>query len=613
VAWGFAERMLSLASSEWDAGNGSNDDVDYSSPLTPAPIARVESLARFAAPAPILLAVTQSADGTQGRDSPAAQDGRPCVPSFRIPSAFTLNDERLVTTTTRFPRLHIEEAPPALADKQASLLDELRSSFERTTGWSLRKADAPRHRAANDDGRRANASPATRWIVDGRLAQRGGNDVLPLSHAEELAEGLSRLVEEWRDACEALRAREAELATCVSMTLRPEDAKAMSHRLEWVLKSGAGAVGCQAAGLYLLDPETTHLKLRASWGLPEKRLLDPPRSLQGATAELEALLGHAVVLEDARLLPHWQAPEDFPSAACVPVSSPTTPLGVLWVFCERQRDFSAAQTNLLEIVAGRLASDLERDVLLRATEANRKTRRAWERGVAWQESRSELPAPLTPGYEVAAIGSSAGELSGDFHDWLVRHDGQLAVMIGDAHGGALEAALSAAAAHGAARAHSSGALFAGELLALVNETIWSSSTGGQSASLASGFVEPELGTIELALCGETMAAVCQRGELRTLCPANEPAGANLELRPLAVRLALHPGDAIALLSGGARRAWEMSKAALDGESPLAPLAKNQWTAEQMANAILQAIEEAAQPLAEDDRTVLVLKRKAKKS
>ena len=97
---------------------------------------------------------------------------------------------------------------------------------------------------------------------------------------------------------------------------------------------------------YLLDDATKQLKLRSCWGLPKSRFLDPPRPLRGAAADLEALVGHAVVLEDTSFLPHWKVPEEFRSAVCVPISSPTFPFGTLWMFCDQPRDFSVAETQL---------------------------------------------------------------------------------------------------------------------------------------------------------------------------------------------------------------------------------------------------------------------------
>ena len=157
----------------------------------------------------------------------------------------------------------------------------------------------------------------------------------------------------------ALWQREAELAAGVPLAPQPQQSKHLAERLEAVLRGGAMALDCQAAALYLLDDATSQLKLRSCWGLPLDRLAAPPRPLQGSIADLEALLGHAVVLEDSDVMRHWRVPEDFPAAVCVPVSTPTMILGTLWVFSERKRDFNDRQTNILEIVAGRVAADLE--------------------------------------------------------------------------------------------------------------------------------------------------------------------------------------------------------------------------------------------------------------
>ena len=81
--------------------------------------------------------------------------------------------------------------------------------------------------------------------------------------------------------------REAELAAGVPVSIRPDEEPHLAERLESVIKSGAEAVGGQAAGLYLLDEHTSHLKLRAAWNLPHERLLSEPRPLRGAVADLE--------------------------------------------------------------------------------------------------------------------------------------------------------------------------------------------------------------------------------------------------------------------------------------------------------------------------------------
>ena len=190
--------------------------------------------------------------------------------------------------------------------------------------------------------------------------------LIPERNVESLARALADLISEAHQWQIALRQREAELAANVQLTFHHHDHHGLAQQLEQILRSGAKAVGCDAAALYLLDHETSLLKLRSIWGLPEERLTDPPRSLATALADLEAMLGHAIVLNEGEFsAERWKAPEHFSSSLCVPVTSSTTIHGTLWCFADSQIDFDSEAINLLEILAGRIAIELERKTLLR--------------------------------------------------------------------------------------------------------------------------------------------------------------------------------------------------------------------------------------------------------
>jgi GAF domain-containing protein len=169
----------------------------------------------------------------------------------------------------------------------------------------------------------------------------------------------------------ALRASEAELAAGVPIYIEPTQAGALADRLEAILRGGARSAGCTAAALYLLDEATSNLKLRASWGLPAERLTDAPRRLATELADLEALLGHAVVLEDTALLASWPVPEACGAAVCLPVAAESSLLGTVWFFAPQPRDFDDRETETLEIIAGRLAVELELAMLRSAVAGGR--------------------------------------------------------------------------------------------------------------------------------------------------------------------------------------------------------------------------------------------------
>jgi GAF domain-containing protein len=169
----------------------------------------------------------------------------------------------------------------------------------------------------------------------------------------------------------ALRASEAELAAGVPIYVAVEQAHGLADRLEAILRCGARAVGCTAAGAYLLDEATSCLKLRASWGLPAERLTDPPRRLATQLADLEALLGHAVVVDDSTLPSSWPVPESCRAAVCLPLATETTLLGTAWFFAPQSRSFDDRQTEILELAVGRLAVELELAMMRSAVSAQR--------------------------------------------------------------------------------------------------------------------------------------------------------------------------------------------------------------------------------------------------
>ena len=151
------------------------------------------------------------------------------------------------------------------------------------------------------------------------------------------------------DRIRELRSRDTE---------EPSPTIAFISRMTNSLRGAVNGLDCAAAALYLLDDATTELTMRAMWGLDPPVLVAEPRPLQGALADLEALCGHAVVLEDKIMHELWSVPEPCAAAVCLPVATPTTILGTLWFFCQTPRKFDESTTHLMEIIAGGLALEL---------------------------------------------------------------------------------------------------------------------------------------------------------------------------------------------------------------------------------------------------------------
>ncbi len=517
--------------------------------------------------------------------------------------------------TLSFLRLHTEE--PARPDRPQS--DEIRGLrrlcdvFQRVTGYSLRyrsvgqePLDAVWSRKF-DDVERDQQGCLSIQPEDGHTQRLVEPSVEPSDEltAMELASSLADVLEELFQTRCALWQREAELAAGVPITASQDGEAHLAVRLESVLKAAAKTVDCQASAAYMLDEGTRKLKLRCSWGLPQSRFADPPRPLRGAAADLEALVGHAVVLEDATLLPHWKIPEEFRSAVCVPISSPTTPFGTLWMFCDRVRNFSVDETNLIEIVAGRVAAELEREMLLQQTLQMRKMSRQLSHAMEWQKNHMPRIKPLLDGWQVAGWTAQADSLGGDFHDWFVLPDGALAVAVGDAQGKMFEASLTASALHTALKSHANYRHSVQTMAERINETLWTASVGDQFASLFYAMIQPTTGQMESVIAGHVNATLVN-DSIRELADDDTlPLGTQPDAEYPIGRQEMQLNDVLVVLSDGVSRSL--------GESHIRVLyrliqSNRQEDIDQLVERARKFLQRHAAGRDIDDRTILLVKR-----
>lgn len=445
--------------------------------------------------------------------------------------------------------LHVADeltATPATSSLVNDSFATITEAFEDATGWSLDREPAC-------VGENVNHS---RLVIKAtQVHDQASTAALPIEqgHAARLADAISDVFARLESLQAALWHREAELAIGVPVSPQRQGEAHLAARLEIMLRNGANAVGCRAAGLYLLDDATTELKLRALWGLSKDRFLEPARPLAGAFAELEALLGHAVVLEDASLLPHWKTPEPFPAALCLPVSSPTDPLGTLWFFADTVRDFSDQDIHLAEIIAGSIAAELQREVLLSECLASKQADRQSFDAVRWQHDHLPTIKPLLNDWDVAGWSASDDEVAVGFYDWFVPSDGSLAVALGVGEGLRLESALSAGALQATVRSHADYRHDTAKMLSRANDTLWNASAGGHLASLAYCKATPDTGEIEYSIAGAIQAILVQGSDVELIHPDAPPLGVEPDLPPDRSHGQLAAGDLLLLLSTSSER------------------------------------------------------------
>ena len=520
-----------------------------------------------------------------------------------------------------FPEETVEVIRPEL--EAVKSLPAVLGGFAEATGWSLQYAPGP---AANIEPAKSRQSSDTRWstpvnpgvgatpghLILDMLAAAADGEVphIDCQAVRKLATSLGDMLGELLETQNALWHREAELAAGVPLVAMGDERPHLAERLEAVLKGGAEAVSSQAAALYLLDEGTSQLKMRSSWGLSRDRLTAPARPLQGAMADLEALLGHAVVLENVQMMERWCVPEKFASAVCVPVATPSTLLGTLWIFCDKKRDFTESQTNIIEVVAGRIAADLEREMLMSEGIDGIKLKRQVEAAARLQRGCLPSVSPLLDGWAAAGWTEQAGGVGGDFFDWFSLPEARLAVAVGDAQGAGMEGAFSAAMVRAALRSHAQYQRDAASLLSSVNLTLWTGSAGDQSANLFCGLIDTATGLVRFASAGQISVVLLRQDGWQSLSHPATALGTSPEAKYQLQQYDLQPGDTLVAFTVGFRDAVDEKGRAL-GEAGLAdPLSTvhDGASADELVSLARDRLESHAVGPEESDRTILVVKR-----
>jgi len=428
--------------------------------------------------------------------------------------------------------------------------DDVARAFHSATGWRLAEG-------ALCDGLAADTPPKGE-ATKGVLRDERADSAIEHSKALALAEVIGRIYAERDRARGEARRQSAELATAIPVTVRPDDACDLADRLGAVLRGGARGIGCTAAALYLLDEATSKLSLRVQWGLPERSDRETTRPLAAALADLEALLGHAVVLDNAAAAPQWKCPEPCASAVCVPVLSRATQLGTLWFYCERLRNFDDRETELAEIIAGRIAAELEREVL--AEQATR--RQSAVAGLAdvarWRRDQSRRQPPLLDNWRVAAYVPESDDLEGDFVDWWLTDDGQLDLAVAAPREVGVSAGLFGAALQSAWRTHCCLNTPPQQILQEMESLLWSMFSGDRIASTFLATVRED--AVNFAAAGHVLAAIRNGSTVLPLDLDQPPLGegAAQDLEPQVTRL--RAGECLWVVAAGEPSAFSRADA-----------------------------------------------------
>jgi hypothetical protein len=266
-----------------------------------------------------------------------------------------------------------------------AICQPLTTAFEAATGWVLDFEESrSSYRRRKSERLPESAANGRLEITDLSAQLPPGKPAASREHCDSLAAAINSLYNQVQQYRDELRLAQTNLAAPGRLALSADRTEKLNRLLTQLLQTACSQFGYESAAIMVLDEPTTMLVQRVGFGPHYSHSNGNGRLLGESRADVEALSGGVVVLNKRSEVVSWQAPVSSRAAVCIPIASLDNLHGTLWLAGETKRELSDSDTNLLEIIAGRIAAELEMAALTTHAEAAGLT-----------PAGSDSPAPAT--------------------------------------------------------------------------------------------------------------------------------------------------------------------------------------------------------------------------
>ena len=389
--------------------------------------------------------------------------------------------------------------------------------------------------------------------------------------------------------------------------------------LRTLIEGATELLDVERGSIMILDRATQTLAIRVSKGINEEVVRQVRIPLGEGIAGSVASSGVPLMVRDIRELPLWQRTvtteqrDDYRdhSALCVPLVIHGAVQGVMNFNHKRGLEpFDAADLEFALVIANQAA------VALFCATLHQQFRRQQEMEVDLRVARGlqtrflTHPPPAVPRFAFHATCRMCREVGGDYYDFIPLGDERIAIVIGDAAGHGLGAALLATDARAAVRSCLKQGDDIERCLYEVNNIVQADTDDEMFMTMIVGVLDARRRSFRFATAGHPMPLVVHDGQLLRLplIGSNIPLGIRRDIRfNLEQPIDLDRGDVLFLFTDGI---WEASDAAgrrfgtdvMPGELERC----HDLTPQEIAEAMLERVKEHREaPDPEDDYTMIV--------
>ena len=304
--------------------------------------------------------------------------------------------------------------------------------------------------------------------------------------------------------------------------------------------------------IFLLDEKQSLLRpkfvIRSNERENQKLVLPLGTGLIGTAAKLKIPLRIADVTQDARYL---NVHTETRSELVVPLTSKGRVVGVVDLESTQVGYFTEYHERFLMTLASRMASSLV-NAELHTRVAENEARLGREMKIAREIQLQLMPdeVPSIPPLQLAVLFKPVTQLGGDLYDWIPFDDGRIAIVIGDVAGKGAPAALYGALSSGVIRTRAGRKYPPGQMLELVNKTLFQRPIEGQYVAVTYAVYDPKNKTIALSNSGLPYPLLVRASQPSFVDVGGVPLGLFPDSRYEETSLQLQTGDVLVFYSDG---------------------------------------------------------------
>lgn len=322
--------------------------------------------------------------------------------------------------------------------------------------------------------------------------------------------------------------------------------------LQTIIDAAREVLACERASIFLYDAQEKALYSRVATGVGSIRF-PADRGIAGAAATTRDVVNVADAYADDRFNPEIDRATGFRTRNLLtfPLENLDGELmGVLQALNKTGGPFTPEDEELARVLSAQAGVALHRHNLLEEFARKQRIERDLELARRIQQAQLPKTNPAVAGYEIAGWNRSADETGGDCYDFMTLPDGRLALLLADATGHGIGAALVIAQCRSLTRGMLSVTSDVATVAQRVNGILSHDLTDDRFVTAFIGVLDARRHVLEYVAAGQGPLLHIGADETQARGAGGMPFGIVPDASCPAERFELAPGDVVALLTDG---------------------------------------------------------------